>query len=119
MQYDIAYTRFAQIVTSIYDTGHYMLFDLSYWWWVLFAVAVNIFYFVSLKFFVYEPRVDGRLGGSLYLERYSKENTNPLFIVIFSFIDFIVDWVFYLLSVIFALRLIILGFEWLFSQIIV
>lgn len=120
MQYDIANTRFAQIVTSIYDVGHYMLFDLSYWWWVLFAVACNILYFVSLNFFVYETRVEGHLGGGpMYLERYPKETTNPLFIVIFSCIDFIVDWMFYLLCVVFAIRLIILGFEWLCSPIIV
>ena len=118
MQYDIAYTRFAKIVTSLYDAGHYMLFDLSYWWWVLLAVVTIICYFVSRKFVVYETHYSGRLGGGEpYLVVHVKENVNPVVARIVDFIDTTVNWAFVALSVAFGIRLIISVFTWLFSPI--
>lgn len=120
MQYDIAYTRFAKIVTLLYDAGHYILFDLSYWWWVLLAVVTIISYFISRKFVVHEIHYSGRLGGGeSYVVVHVKENVNPFVARIVDFIDTTVEWVFLALSVVFGIRLIISGYEWLFSPIIV
>lgn len=118
MQDDIAYTRFAKIVTSLYDAGHYMLFELSYWWWAVLAGVTIICYFVSRKFVVHETHYSGRLGGGEpYVVVHAKENVNPGVARIVDLIDTTVRWVFLALSVVFGIRLIISVSTWLFSPI--
>lgn len=118
MEYDIADTRFAKIVTLLYDGGHYMLFDLSYWWWLLLAVVSIISYFVSRKFVVHELHYAGRLcGGEEYIVTRPKENVNPSVSRIVDLIDTAIQWMFLVLSVVFGIRLIIFVFTWLFSPI--